>query len=93
MSDALTRNAKRRVAPRRFAQSTSRLVAFALYRIGLAGSRELFFSALKKGPNLRFCVICAVANETSVADAFQIRNPVSLLWRHATAALALHFDP
>ena len=38
MSYALTRNAKRRVAPRRFAQSTSRLVAFFLYRIGLAGS-------------------------------------------------------
>jgi len=38
MSDALTRNAKPRRAGRGFAQSTWRLVAFPLYRIGLAGS-------------------------------------------------------
>jgi hypothetical protein len=31
-------HAKRRVAPRRLAQSTWRLVAISLYRIGLAGS-------------------------------------------------------
>lgn len=38
MSDALTRNAKPRRAGRGFTQSTWRLVAFPLYRIGLAGS-------------------------------------------------------
>ena len=38
MSVALTRNAKRRVAARRLAQSTWWLVAFFPYRIGLAGA-------------------------------------------------------
>ena len=38
MSDALTRNAKPRRACRGFAQSTCLLVAFPLYRIGLASS-------------------------------------------------------
>jgi hypothetical protein len=37
MSDGST-NAKPRLAGRGFAQSTYRLVAFSLYRIGLAGS-------------------------------------------------------
>ena len=55
--------------------------------------RELFYAGLKKGPNLRFCVICAVANETSVADAFEVFNPVSLLWREPTAFEPLHLDP
>jgi hypothetical protein len=44
---------------------------------------ELFFTGLYERGNLSLGVGLAVANETGVADTFQVSNPVGLLWRYA----------